>query len=277
MDLVLPEDLTALEFDFRFEPPGDGDWLSATLNGEAVFNFRGENFVGDGFQTARIPASRFAGRVEVFELALRGAGEVDSEVLVSNLRAFRQPILRLAAVSKPDALIEVALSGEIGWTYDIEVSTNLVQWNVLTNLTLSQPSATARRTGLERLVLPGRRYAVGRQETVSGPSVTHVTTGLCRLRLQCRALPAVGTLPGCLWHLGGLRSTARDGLCVGIQVGDSPFSPRGEPEGADQRQGGDRPDGRHLSGSTWGLHLLLPSLQAARELSDVALKMKGKA
>jgi hypothetical protein len=142
LELVLPEDVTALEFDFRFDQPGDGDWLSATFNGETVFSFRGENFVGEAFQTARIPASRFAGRVGVFELALHGTGEANSEVWVSNLRAFRQAVPRLAAAAKPEGVIEIALSGEIGWTYRIEMSTNLIHWNVLTNLTLSQPVAT---------------------------------------------------------------------------------------------------------------------------------------
>lgn len=157
----------------------------------------------------------------------------------------------------------------------------------------------ARRTGLERLVLPGRRDAVGRPETVSGPSVTHLAAAPCRLRgkSSCDASPRQ---PAALsLALGGLLSTARrrgrgasppegspgrfsghptarERLCGGIEADESSFPLRVELARAAQPQGGDQPNGHHSAGSTGGLHLLLPSLQPARELcSRVGDEGKG--
>ncbi len=77
-------------------------------------SFLGKNFAGSDSQTARIPAAPYAGRIGVFEIALHGAGEANSEVLVSNLRLLRVPLPKLTAKLKADATFELTLNGERG-------------------------------------------------------------------------------------------------------------------------------------------------------------------
>ncbi|MEI9961813.1 MAG: immunoglobulin domain-containing protein [Limisphaerales bacterium] len=46
------------------------------------------------------------------------------------------PAAQFQSISRqPDGSLQISFNGDTGWTYTVEVSTNLVHWSVLTNLT----------------------------------------------------------------------------------------------------------------------------------------------
>jgi len=143
MDVAIPEEATTLAFDFLFTDPGQGDWLTVEFNDDLLWSFRGEEFFGAELQRTRIPVGHLAGRAGVITVTLHRAGAASAEALVSGFEFQGPDRPRLEAPRQiSNAAFGFDLAGGLANQYRVESSTNLMDWQGLTNVLCTVPRVT---------------------------------------------------------------------------------------------------------------------------------------
>lgn len=86
LNVSIPPESTSFAFDFVFANSGDGDWLTLSFNGNVLWSFLGESFVGTEFLEATVSTDELAGRSGVLSFTLHSTGAVNAEAILSNFR-----------------------------------------------------------------------------------------------------------------------------------------------------------------------------------------------
>ena len=88
-ELTVPHDAAYLEFEFRWDDAGDGDFLTLHFGDDLLFSYLGTVFGEDGFMNSGpIPISQYAGLTGQLPFSLNSVGDPNAEAMIRNLRFY---------------------------------------------------------------------------------------------------------------------------------------------------------------------------------------------
>jgi pimeloyl-ACP methyl ester carboxylesterase len=85
----IPSTAKCMSFDYEWNNPGDGDYLTVTFGNDLLFNYVGKAFYGNGFlNSGCIPVGDLDGMTDQLLFALNSVGLPDADLLIRNLEFF---------------------------------------------------------------------------------------------------------------------------------------------------------------------------------------------
>ena len=117
-ELIMPDNLDFLGFDFKFTELGQGDYLALHFNEYFLFGFDGTLFSGSEFRNSGlIPVAQYAGQDGWLTFSLNSTGERDSQVMIDNLAFYDLTVGSLGPSVVPEPSTIILMSFGIGGVF----------------------------------------------------------------------------------------------------------------------------------------------------------------